>query len=475
MEEEWLKNILKRSVALCGMISLSMIFIILGNISNVKADERFSLRLDKAGVWHYYTSDNKIDIEYTGMAENEYGWWYIENGTVDFEFTGMAENEYGWWYLTNGTVDWNYEGMAENKYGKWCISNGTVDFSYNGMICGPWDWVYITDGYVDTWYTGMAENEYGWWYITKGYLDRTYTGMAENKYGWWYMKNGAIDWLYEGLAENKYGKWILSGGTVDFSANEEYLDEDGTLYTVVNGYATVKKDEIKTGWVEEADGNLYYYNSDGELEQAVGMDVSSYQGNIDWDVVKATGEIKFAIIRIGFGDDDTSQDDRLAIRNMDECERVGIPYGVYLFSYAVSEEQAKSEASHLLRMIKGRNPMLGVYLDVENVTYDNGSGYYQNHGLDPYSEDGRRRLTDYTKIVLNALTDEGYRAGIYMNVNYYNNVLYMSELSGYRWLAAWGDYKECPIKGCKMWQYTSDGSVKGVPSERVDMDLWLNN
>ena len=470
-----MKNILKRSVALCGMISLSMIFIILGNISNVKADERFSLRLDKAGVWHYYTSDNKIDIEYTGMAENEYGWWYIENGTVDFELTGMAENEYGWWYLTNGTVDWNYEGMAENKYGKWCISNGTVDFSYNGMICGPWDWVYITDGYVDTWYTGMAENEYGWWYITKGYLDRTYTGMAENKYGWWYMKNGAIDWLYEGLAENKYGKWILSGGTVDFSANEEYLDEDGTLYTVVNGYATVKKDEIKTGWVEEADGNLYYYNSDGELEQAVGMDVSSYQGNIDWDVVKATGEIKFAIIRIGFGDDDTSQDDRLAIHNMDECERVGIPYGVYLFSYAVSEEQAKSEASHLLRMIKGRNPMLGVYLDVENVTYDNGSGYYQNHGLDPYSEDGRRRLTDYTKIVLNALTDEGYRAGIYMNVNYYNNVLYMSELSGYRWLAAWGDYKECPIKGCKMWQYTSDGSVKGVPSERVDMDLWLNN
>ena len=346
------------------------------------------MALNEHGWWYY--TDGNIDWEYTGMAENEYGWWYIENGTVDFEFTGMAENEYGWWYLTNGTVDWNYEGMAENKYGKWCISNGTVDFSYNGMICGPWDWVYITDGYVDTWYTGMAENEYGWWYITKGYLDRTYTGMAENKYGWWYMKNGAIDWLYEGLAENKYGKWILSGGTVDFSANEEYLDEDGTLYTVVNGYATVKKDEIKTGWVEEADGNLYYYNSDGELEQAVGMDVSSYQGNIDWDVVKATGEIKFAIIRIGFGDDDTSQDDRLAIHNMDECERVGIPYGVYLFSYAVSEEQAKSEASHLLRMIKGRNPMLGVYLDVENVTYDNGSGYYQNHGLDPYSEDGRR-------------------------------------------------------------------------------------
>ena len=82
---------------------------------------------------------------------------------------------------------------------------------------------------------------------------------------------------------------------------------------------------------------------------------------------------------------------------------------------------------------------------------------------------------DYTKIVLSAVTNAGYKAGIYMNQNYYCNVLYMNELAGYRWLAAWGDYGSCPIEGCKMWQYTSDGKVTGVPSERVDMNYWLNN
>lgn len=125
-----MKNILKRSVALFGMISLSMIFIILGNISNVKADERFSLRLDKAGVWHYYTSDNKIDIEYTGMAENEYGWWYFKDGVIDFNYTGMAENKYGWWYFKDGNIDWDYTGEAENEYGSWYFKDGIIDFDY---------------------------------------------------------------------------------------------------------------------------------------------------------------------------------------------------------------------------------------------------------------------------------------------------------------------------------------------------------
>ena len=74
-----------------------------------------------------------------------------------------------------------------------------------------------------------------------------------------------------------------------------------------------------------------------------GIDVSEFQGNIDWDKVKADG-IKFAILRVGFGMDITSQDDKHIERNISECERLGIPYGVYLFSYANTVEKAKSEA-----------------------------------------------------------------------------------------------------------------------------------
>ena len=470
-----LRKFIKKGLVACATLVLSALFTLGAKGVQTDAQDGFNLRLDNAGQWYYYTEDGNIDYSYSGMAENEYGWWYITDGTVDFNYTGMAENKYGWWYLSNGTVDWNYTGMAENIYGKWCIKDGYVNWDYYGMIYGPWGWTYVTNGYVNTDYTGLAQNEYGWWYITNGYLDYTYNGMAENEYGWWYITDGTVDFNYTGIAANRYGSWWMKAGTVDFSANGDYTGSDGIVYTVVNGYAKVKTPAKQTGFVEEANGDVYYYNEQGILEQAVGMDVSNYNGQIDWDAVKASGEVKFAIIRVGYGDDIASQDDKRAVYNMNECERVGIPYGVYLFSYAVSTDEAYSEAAHVLRMLQGRKPILGVYLDVENQSYDDGSNYYQKNGLDPYSEDGRRRLTDYTKIVLSAVTNAGYKAGIYMNQNYYWNVLYMDELAGYRWLAAWGDYGSCPIEGCKMWQYTSDGKVTGVPSERVDMNYWLNN
>ena len=77
---------------------------------------------------------------------------------------------------------------------------------------------------------------------------------------------------------------------------------------------------------------------------AVVIDVSSYNGFIQWDNMK--NYIEGAIIRIGYGSDIQSQDDTAAIRNMDECERLGIPYGVYLYSYALVYFYAASATAH---------------------------------------------------------------------------------------------------------------------------------
>ena len=93
---------------------------------------------------------------------------------------------------------------------------------------------------------------------------------------------------------------------------------------------------------------------------AVVIDVSSYNGFIQWDNMK--NYIEGTIIRIGYGNDIQSQDDAAAIRNMDECERLGIPYGVYLYSYALDHYDAASETAHALRLLKGRSPELGVCL-----------------------------------------------------------------------------------------------------------------
>ena len=84
-----------------------------------------------------------------------------------------------------------------------------------------------------------------------------------------------------------------------------------------------------------------------------GIDVSQHQGKIDWEMVKISG-IDFAVIRCGYGMDQTDQDDDQWLRNVSECERLGIPYGVYLYSYADTVEKAKSEADHVIRLIKDK-------------------------------------------------------------------------------------------------------------------------
>ena len=178
------------------------------------------LVLSSDGSW-YYMKNGKIDYDYDGLAQNEYGWWKISNGTVDFGYTGLAQNEYGWWKVSNGTVDFGYTGLAQNEYGWWKVSNGTVDFSANGLLYDNISekWWYFNNGAIDYNYDGLALNEYGWWKISNGTVDFKYTGLALNEYGWWKVSNGTVDFGYTGLAQNEYGWWKISNGTVDFSAN----------------------------------------------------------------------------------------------------------------------------------------------------------------------------------------------------------------------------------------------------------------
>ena len=91
-------------------------------------------------------------------------------------------------------------------------------------------------------------------------------------------------------------------------------------------------------------------------------DVSEHQGKINWD--KLVGKIPGAIIRIGYGDDIVSQDDVYAHYNMSECRRLGIPFAVYIYSYAQSTAQIHSEIAHTKRMCKGYEPV-GYWLDLE--------------------------------------------------------------------------------------------------------------
>ena len=103
----------------------------------------------------------------------------------------------------------------------------------------------------------------------------------------------------------------------------------------------------------------YYFNASGQAIPAAvlkGMDVSKFQGEVDWETAKNAG-IDFAIIRCGFGgewdgqEEGWAQDDPQWRRNADECTRLGIPFGAYLYSYATTVEEARSEADHVARLL----------------------------------------------------------------------------------------------------------------------------
>ncbi len=187
-----------------------------------------------------------------------------------------------------------------------------------------------------------------------------------------------------------------------------------------------------------------------------GIDVSEFQRKIDWNKVKNDG-IKFAILRVGFGMDIKSQDDKYIERNIEECEKIGMPYGVYLFSYANTVDKAKSEAEHTLRLIKGRKLAMGVWYDIE----DNGTS----------GSVGKSTLTNIIETYCKKIKDAGYDVGIYASLSWLNNKIDSSIQEKYPiWVAQY--YKECQYKGdYKIWQYASDGKVDGI-SGKVDMNYY---
>jgi lysozyme len=177
------------------------------------------------------------------------------------------------------------------------------------------------------------------------------------------------------------------------------------------------------------------------------IDVSEHQGSIDWNVVK--GQIDGAILRCGFGDDIASQDDKQWKRNADECTRLGIPFGVYIYSYATSTAQAESEAQHVLRCTKEYKLSYPVYLDLEQAGTEAGAV---------------QRACRFGDIIERA----GFFCGIYANLNWWDN--YLVGLEKYtKWIAHYSG--ACGYRGSHkdMWQYSSTGRVAGIGGN-VDMN-----
>lgn len=193
-----------------------------------------------------------------------------------------------------------------------------------------------------------------------------------------------------------------------------------------------------------------------------GIDVSNANGRVDWDKLK--GNIDFAILRCGYGSDMPSQDDKQWARNVAECNRLGIQWGVYLYSYAMTVKEAESEAAHALRLLKSFKPTYPVYIDMEDA-----DGYKTKRG-----GISKQVATAICSRFCERITAAGFPAGVYANKDWAVNRLNMAQLSSYTfWLAQYSTKVTYPGE-YDMWQYSSDGSLPGI-SGRVDLNLCYKN
>lgn len=192
----------------------------------------------------------------------------------------------------------------------------------------------------------------------------------------------------------------------------------------------------------------------------VGIDVSKWNGDIDWDKVKAEG-VEFAIIRAGYRGSVTGsivQDPKFE-ENMRGATAAGIKVGVYFFTQAVNEVEAVEEASAVLRLVREYSLDYPIFIDTEGA---GGSG--RADGLD------KETRTLVCEAFCRTVSNAGIRGGVYASRNWYNNNLDMNRLDAYYiWLA---EYRSAPLyQGYyQMWQHSSKGKIDGIKGN-VDLDI----
>lgn len=273
-----------------------------------------------------------------------------------------------------------------------------------------------------------------------------------------------------------------SGNQMYILVDDKYIEAKAADYYKYDTF--YKKEAVSeysyTGW-QNLDGRTYYFdkegnkvtgeqiiqgakynfNSDGSLNTGsgiLGIDVSTWNGDIDWSKVKNSG-VSYAIIRSGFRGSTQGalvEDNRFR-QNIQGAANAGLKVGIYFFSQAVNEVEAIEEASMVLSQVKGYNITYPIFIDVEP------SG----------GRADKLSSSDRTKVInafCQTIQNGGYRAGIYANKTWLNEKMNISALSGYKiWLA---QYNSTVTYGGKydIWQYSDKGTVSGI-KEKVDMNL----
>lgn len=291
------------------------------------------------------------------------------------------------------------------------------------------------------------------------------------------VKNAVADANDANSAESQSEQ---SDATVKQSVEQSSLKSAKSNTKTAQSQSTQSNTKVQTAKFESNDYGAHWgtynnskaffdYQNNLFVQQAKGViDVSGWQGDIDWAKAKADG-VEGVIIRLGYGEGNNA--DKKAQRNISECKRLGIPFGIYWYSYADTPALAKEEGTDVVAKLKqfGVNPSdlaYPVYYDLEKWTWE-----------------GHQPPTDpnvYNNIVNNwysALQSAGYKnLGVYSYTSYLQGPLKHADIyAKTTWVAQYGarmGFDSFPTNS-RGWQYTSSGKVDGI-SGNVDMNAFGN-
>lgn len=205
-----------------------------------------------------------------------------------------------------------------------------------------------------------------------------------------------------------------------------------------------------------------------DKDVAVGVDVSYYNEDIDWQSLK--DEADFAIVRAGYtgyAKGNICLDDKLG-DNLSGANDAGVPVGVYYYTQATTVKEAKEEAKFVLRHIKRYDISLPVFIDYEYAQKD-GEFVGRLYEASLSKEDAADIINAFCKVI----EDAGYQSGVYASSSTYTTEIKTDSLlkTAYIWVADYND--KVTYKGdWDVWQYTEQGELSSVGSRFVDMNYW---
>ncbi|MDO4873374.1 MAG: GH25 family lysozyme [Carnobacterium sp.] len=411
------------------------------------------------------------------------GKWIEVNGKkYHFQMDGVLETNkwLGNYYVKSDGAMAKNEWFFDKNYGSYFYLGD--DGKYIGgnrwyQVDGDW-YYFIADGqmatrkWIDSYYVKedgrMAKNEMqydqssgsSYYFKEDGTVAKNYWAKVGDY--WYYFKsNGKVarkEWI-----DNKY--YVLDNGKMATGTHiidhyQYVFDESGNV---------LSKKAVDIGWVEK-NGKRYFYNGAsqrlGDETAKKVMDVSEHQGYIaNWEALIKDNGIDAVIVRIGY----SGTEDKYLAHNISELNRLGVPYGIYLYTYASTEEDGRDDAEQTLALIKKYNikPTYPIYFDIEDWRYRNGT------------KSAPTDTATWVKI-WKAYRDTMEKAG-YTNVRVYSyqyllqNRLNDPEILKYvDWVAAYTPQLRYQLPYSQPswgWQYTDKEFILGLGN--VDMSVWF--